>query len=80
MILKALKSNLLSAYPQYSMRCLPLEINYAILTRRDNENQKKEKSLISRTHIYILIKIVEKPEMEYQIISKKRKKQVGNGS
>lgn len=52
------------------MGCLPLEINYAVLTRRDNEN-RKEKSLSSPTHIYILIKIVEKLEMEYQIISKK---------
>lgn len=54
------------------MGYLPLEINYAILTRRDKEN-KKEKSLISPTPIYILIKIVEKPEMEYQIISKNEK-------
>lgn len=54
------------------MGCLPLEISYAILTRRDNEN-KKEKSLISHIYIYIFMKTVEKFEMEYQIISKKEK-------
>lgn len=39
-ILKAQNSNFSISYHEYSRGCLPLEINYAVLTGSDNENKK----------------------------------------